>query len=473
MSFLDRFKPQPRWKHADPAIRAAAVAEIPDDPEHRGAIEELAAATRTCACAARRSPASTDVALLARLARVGAGRGPSPRRSPSGWSRSRPPRRTPTPTPRSRSTASTIRDSSATVAKSSPHDTVRAAALGRVHDVKALSSIARHATDPQTALDAVARVAGPGGAAEHRAQDRSQGRRRRGARAVRRSVGAGRARHARQRRRTARRTRRSSSARARCCRRIDEAEAARTRGARGVAAAHGRRILAESKRSPRRRRCRTRRGAARRRRGGVAATCRRTRRSSSIRTPTARFGALVEAARTAIAAHERAEAERRAAPSATTRRAQRASCDLRAARERARPSTRSTRSKRRAPSGKDCPGPRRRSSRTSGLRARFEEACRRAAERHENRQERERTHARLDELSAEAERLSIGPQDRAGGVGRGAARMGGAPREVRRRSTQRSPSASPPPMRACGCAPRSGGRPPSGRCGSRCSGSSS
>ena len=36
-------------------------------------------------------------------------------------------------------------------------------------------------------------------------------------------------------------------------------------------------------------------------------------RSSWIRTPPARFGALVEAARAAIAAHERAEAERRAA----------------------------------------------------------------------------------------------------------------------------------------------------------------
>ncbi len=48
-----------------------------------------------------------------------------------------------------------------TVAKSSPHDTVRAAALGRVHDVKALGSVARHAADPQTALEAVARIADP------------------------------------------------------------------------------------------------------------------------------------------------------------------------------------------------------------------------------------------------------------------------------------------------------------------------
>ena len=42
MSFLDRFKPQPSWRHADPAIRAGAMAEVPDDGEHRGVLLELA-----------------------------------------------------------------------------------------------------------------------------------------------------------------------------------------------------------------------------------------------------------------------------------------------------------------------------------------------------------------------------------------------------------------------------------------------
>src|SRR5215212_10354835 len=42
MSFLDRFKPQPRWKHADPAVRAAAVAEIPEDSESAAILRELA-----------------------------------------------------------------------------------------------------------------------------------------------------------------------------------------------------------------------------------------------------------------------------------------------------------------------------------------------------------------------------------------------------------------------------------------------
>jgi hypothetical protein len=49
-----------------------------------------------------------------------------------------------------------------TIAKQSPYDTVRTAALGRVHDVRSLGSVARHAADPQTALEAVARISDVG-----------------------------------------------------------------------------------------------------------------------------------------------------------------------------------------------------------------------------------------------------------------------------------------------------------------------
>src|SRR5512132_2246171 len=69
MSFLDRFKPQPRWKHADPAIRAAAVPEIPADPEHRSVIDDLAAHDEDARVRAAAVPRVEDVALLARLAR--------------------------------------------------------------------------------------------------------------------------------------------------------------------------------------------------------------------------------------------------------------------------------------------------------------------------------------------------------------------------------------------------------------------
>src|SRR4026209_2314882 len=69
MSFLDRFKPQPRWKHPDAAIRAAAVAEIADDPEHRTVIEELAASDPDARVRNAAVDRVSDVTVLARLAR--------------------------------------------------------------------------------------------------------------------------------------------------------------------------------------------------------------------------------------------------------------------------------------------------------------------------------------------------------------------------------------------------------------------
>ena len=158
MSFLDRFKPQPRWKHADAAVRAAAVAEVPDDEEHRSVLLELA--TEDPDIRVRRAAAArlTSAGDLVRAAR--AEKDEELRR---------------TLTDRLVAVASAAADDDgeaalaldgiddqrqlATVAKQSPHDTVRTAALGRVHDMRALGSVARHATDPRTALDAVARIA--------------------------------------------------------------------------------------------------------------------------------------------------------------------------------------------------------------------------------------------------------------------------------------------------------------------------
>ena len=161
MSFLDRFKPQPRWKHADPAVRAAAVAEIPDDPEHRGVIEELARDGRGRARPARggRSGRGRRGAGQpgARRARCGA---PPPDRRTAGGDRDRP-APTPTATPRSRSTGSTIRNSS----RPSRNRRRTTPSARRRSDActtsRRSSSVARHAADPQTALDAVARIADP------------------------------------------------------------------------------------------------------------------------------------------------------------------------------------------------------------------------------------------------------------------------------------------------------------------------
>jgi hypothetical protein len=69
MSFLDHFKPNPKWKHADPTVRAAAVAElIIDDPEQHRALIELAGTdedVRVRRAAVGRVDTVTDLVQLA------------------------------------------------------------------------------------------------------------------------------------------------------------------------------------------------------------------------------------------------------------------------------------------------------------------------------------------------------------------------------------------------------------------------
>jgi hypothetical protein len=158
MSFLDRFKPQPKWKHGDPAVRAAAVADIPNDDEHRSTLLELALEdpdARVRRAAASRLSFAEDLVRVARVEKDDDLRRSVAERLVA------------------LASAASNDDGEAalaleglddqrhlsTVAKESPYDTVRTAALGRVHDVRALGSIARHAADPRTALDAVMRIA--------------------------------------------------------------------------------------------------------------------------------------------------------------------------------------------------------------------------------------------------------------------------------------------------------------------------
>src|SRR3954447_17859430 len=72
MSFLDRFKPQPKWKHADPAVRVSSIPEIPDDAEHLPVLQELAredADIRGRRAAGARLSRMEDVVQLARSER--------------------------------------------------------------------------------------------------------------------------------------------------------------------------------------------------------------------------------------------------------------------------------------------------------------------------------------------------------------------------------------------------------------------
>ena len=72
MSFLDRFKPQPRWRHSDATIRAAAIAEIPDDADSLATIRELALNdedVRVRRAAAERLERAADLLPLVRAER--------------------------------------------------------------------------------------------------------------------------------------------------------------------------------------------------------------------------------------------------------------------------------------------------------------------------------------------------------------------------------------------------------------------
>jgi hypothetical protein len=156
MSFLDRFKPQPRWRHSDATIRAAAVAEIPDDADSLATIRELAASdddVRVRRAAAERLERPADLLPLARAERDEELRRTLLERlvTIAGG-------------------ADGVADAAmalegledqrhlATIAKSSPHDTIRTAALSRVHEARALGSVARHAAHGSTALEAVLRL---------------------------------------------------------------------------------------------------------------------------------------------------------------------------------------------------------------------------------------------------------------------------------------------------------------------------
>jgi hypothetical protein len=160
MSFLDRFKLQPKWKHADAAVRLSSIPEIPDDEEHLPVLQELAredADVRVRRAAGARLARVEDVVQLARsegdadLKREYADRLVAIASAAA---------------PNDAAAALALegiddQKQFGTIAKSSPHDTVRTAALGRIHDVKLLSSVARHSSDAQTAAEAVARIPDP------------------------------------------------------------------------------------------------------------------------------------------------------------------------------------------------------------------------------------------------------------------------------------------------------------------------
>ena len=156
MSFLDRFKPQPRWKHQDASVRLAAIRELPGDEDE--VLLDLASTDEDVRVRRAAGGRLRDVAALVRLARS---------------ERDVELRRELAERLVAVATAGADDDGDAAlaleglederhlaaVARSSPFETVRAAALGRVHGTKALGGVARNTAHADTAAAATARVA--------------------------------------------------------------------------------------------------------------------------------------------------------------------------------------------------------------------------------------------------------------------------------------------------------------------------
>ncbi len=401
MSFLDRFKPQPKYRNPDPAIRLSGVAELPDDAEHWGVIAELAASdedvrVRRAAIArinvpgylARLSRTERDETLrrelgdkLVAIANAPAGSDTDAAAALDGVSDQK---------------------QFGAIAKSSPHESVRTAALAKIQDGKLLGSIARHAEDPRVAAAAAARVSDP---AELLAVAAKTDHKDAGVSALERALEATADGSKRELLEgiAARAKSKAVVKRARSLvQEMDEAEAAR----KAAQEEHRKRlnlVLARVESiAPAASGAQAQLDAAEAEWLGLA--------DGADQEITERFCAKLADARAAIDAHARAEAERLAEEAhAAERRAAFLSICERVESLRGEDAPDALDKARAEWEG--MPGASAQEREDASLRSRFDEACRRALERHQNRQEIERVHARLAELSLEAERLSQAAED--------------------------------------------------------------
>jgi len=157
MGFLDHFKPQPRWKHADSAVRAAAVEALPDEEQdllRSIALEDPEAAVRRTAVARL-----SDVEVLARIACEDAHESvrAEARELVLGVARD-----ATDPTEAGRALAG-LTDSRelAIVARSAELPEIAEAALARITDARVVSVVARQAGHAAVRMAALARLDAP------------------------------------------------------------------------------------------------------------------------------------------------------------------------------------------------------------------------------------------------------------------------------------------------------------------------
>src|SRR5262245_12470724 len=153
MGILEKLKPQPRWKHADPAVRLEAVREL-DDPVELAALAELDPDAKVRRAAVART---ADSAILAHIAAADADAEIRERAADRLVALAT------TPGAEETAALAAIRGvidprRLSTVAKGDAPDVVRADALARTTDERALGSIARHARSESIASQALERM---------------------------------------------------------------------------------------------------------------------------------------------------------------------------------------------------------------------------------------------------------------------------------------------------------------------------
>jgi hypothetical protein len=165
MGFLDKLMPQPRWKHADPAIRLEAVKDV-DDLQELAVLAETDPDVRVRRAALLRLD---DTAVLGRIASADSDAETRDRAADrlvtlaSRGTGGDQPEAGDAEVPAALEAARAITDPRrlSTLAKGQAADAVRAHALSRISDERALGSIARHAKSEATAAAALARVTDP------------------------------------------------------------------------------------------------------------------------------------------------------------------------------------------------------------------------------------------------------------------------------------------------------------------------
>jgi hypothetical protein len=158
MGILEKLRPQPRWKHADPAVRAAAVYELgPDEAEALRTLAREDAEARVRRAAVARID---DLAVLADIGRTDPDEDVRTEaiRNLAGLGAETDDVARGVDVVRQLLTLGRTKEA-VLVARENVHAPVRDAVVELIDDAKALGSIARHAQDSATRLRALARLA--------------------------------------------------------------------------------------------------------------------------------------------------------------------------------------------------------------------------------------------------------------------------------------------------------------------------